>query len=146
MSVRLGETEPGAAVRRPSDRSADDPGVPAWGGVWRPAPNDPHGLSSGQTSGLSVAGPGPIPRRDWLGILALPGQNLTQPLVLDDRRVADPLQIVEHRIGQTQSLPADLEPPVRKVVDLDLLTDQPRGDLRRMQRELHPVVMHDQLP
>src|SRR3954471_15641219 len=60
MSVRLGETEPGAAVRRHSDRSADDPGVPAWGGVWRPAPNDPHGLSSGQTSGSSgVARPDP---------------------------------------------------------------------------------------
>src|SRR5215217_2815673 len=39
MSVRPGETEPGVAVRRPSDRSADGPGVPAWGGVWRPAPN-----------------------------------------------------------------------------------------------------------
>jgi hypothetical protein len=61
-----------------------------------------------------------VPRRDWLGILALldPGQNLAQPLVLDDRRVADPLQLVEHSIGQTQSLPVDLEPPVRKVVDL----------------------------
>ena len=45
-SVRPGETEPGAAVRRPSDRSADGPGVPAWGGVWRPAPNGQQGLSS----------------------------------------------------------------------------------------------------
>src|SRR5215212_171267 len=54
LSVRLGETEPGAAARRPSDRSAAGPGVPAWGGVWRPAPNGQRGLSSGQTSGSSV--------------------------------------------------------------------------------------------
>src|SRR3954462_2088748 len=54
MSVRLGETEPGAAVRRPSDRSADNPGGPAWGGVGRPAPNDLRGLSSGPTPGSSV--------------------------------------------------------------------------------------------
>src|ERR671921_520165 len=45
--------------------------------------------------------PGLIPRRDGLGVLALldPGQNLAQPLVLDDRCVADPLQLVEHGIG-----------------------------------------------
>src|SRR3954471_8729387 len=112
MSVRPGETEPGAAVRRPSDRSADGPGGPAWGGVWRPAPNDPHGLSSAQTSGSSVgARPDPptglVGHPGALGILALfdPGQNLTQPLVLDDRRVADPLQLVEHGIGQRHPPP-----------------------------------------
>src|SRR4051794_5893122 len=66
MSVRLGETEPGAAVRRPSDRSADNPGGPAWGGVGRPAPNDPRGLSSGQTSGSS-AGARPDPPTGLVG-------------------------------------------------------------------------------
>src|ERR687889_1683694 len=52
---------------------------------------------------------GPIPRRDGLGVLSLfdPSQDLAQPLVLDDRRVADPLQLVEHGIGQWKPLPAD---------------------------------------
>src|SRR3954467_6111088 len=100
MSVRPGETEPGAAVRRHSDRSADGPGGPAWGGVGRPAPNGQRGLSSGQTSGSSVVAR-LDPRRDWLGVLALldPGQNLAQSFVLDDGCMADPLQLVEHGIG-----------------------------------------------
>src|SRR3954463_7481258 len=48
-----------------------------------------------------ASGPGSIPRRDWLGVLALldPGQNLAQSFVLDDGCMADPLQLVEHRIG-----------------------------------------------
>src|SRR5215212_5144997 len=57
MSIRPGETEPGVAVRRPSDRSADGPGVPAWGGVWRPVPNGQRGLSLTQVFGLSVWAP-----------------------------------------------------------------------------------------
>lgn len=60
--------------------------------------------------------------------------------------MVDALQLVEHRIGQRQPFPADLQPPVRKVKDLHRLIHQPRRDLSRMQRELHAVVVHHQLP
>src|SRR4051794_30195898 len=73
LSVRLGETEPGAAVRRPSDRSAGGPGVPALDGTGRPGPNGQHGLSSGQTSGSSgVARPDPprgAGRASWRSLI-----------------------------------------------------------------------------
>src|SRR5215204_1969235 len=51
--------------------------------------------------------------------------------------MADPLQLVEHGIGQRQSLPGDLQPPVRKVVDLDLLALAPTT-VRRIRRFMEP--------
>jgi hypothetical protein len=35
--------------------------------------------------------------------------------------VADALQMVEDGLGQGQSLPADLQPAIRKVIDVDYL-------------------------
>jgi hypothetical protein len=60
-----------------------------------------------------------------VGLLILllpdPGQHLAKTLVLNDGRVADALQLVEDRIGQGQSLPADLQPAIGKVIDIDQL-------------------------
>ena len=61
VSVRSGGTEPGAAVRRPSARSADGPGVRVWTGTWQRAPGDPRDLSSGPPSGSSGGGLPPRP-------------------------------------------------------------------------------------
>src|SRR3954469_21080490 len=100
MSVRPGETEPGVAVRRHSDRSADGPGFQlgaGFGGLRQTVNAVFH-----QARLLARASwPGSIARRDWLGVLALldPGQNLAQSFVLDDGCMADPLQLVEHGIG-----------------------------------------------
>jgi hypothetical protein len=59
------------------------------------------------------------------GLLVLllldPGQHLAETLVLDDGGVADALQMVEDGVGQGQSLSADLQPAIRKVIDVDYL-------------------------
>ena len=51
-----------------------------------------------------------------VGLLILllfdPGQHLAETLVLDDGRMADALQLVEGRVKQGQSLPADLQPAI----------------------------------
>ena len=57
----------------------------------------------------------------WLSILLFldPGKNFAETLVLDNGSVTDPLQLVESRIGQGPPLPANLQPTIRKVIDLD---------------------------
>ena len=59
-----------------------------------------------------------------MGLLVLllldPGQHFAETLVLDDGRVADALQMVEDGVGQGQSLPADLQPAIGKVIDVTL--------------------------
>jgi hypothetical protein len=54
-------------------------------------------------------------------LLLNPGQHLAETLVLDDGRVADALQLVEGGVRQGQSLPADLQPAIGKVIDVDQL-------------------------
>jgi hypothetical protein len=65
-----------------------------------------------------------------VGLLILllldPGQHLAETLVFDDGRVADALQLVEGGVSQGQSLPADLQPAIGKVVDVDQLACQRR--------------------
>jgi hypothetical protein len=59
-------------------------------------------------------------------LLLDPGQHLAETLFLDDGRVADALQQLEGAIGQGQSLPADLQPTIGKVIDVDQLACQCR--------------------
>jgi hypothetical protein len=58
-----------------------------------------------------------------VGLLVLllldPGQHLAETLVLDDGRVADALQLVEDGVGQGQSLPADFQPAIGKVINVN---------------------------
>ena len=56
-----------------------------------------------------------------------PGQSFRKPLVLDNRRLGDPLVFIEHAISQSDALPADLESPVRKLVSLDVFAGQSRS-------------------
>src|SRR3979411_122180 len=84
-----------------------------------------------------------------MGLLVLllldPGQHFDETLVLDDGRVADALQMVEDGVGQGQSLPADLQPAIGKVIDVDYLAGQCRRCLIGTQHELHGVVIYYQM-
>src|SRR3954469_18953740 len=101
MSVRPGETEPGVAVRRHSDRSAPTAQAVQLGAGLGGLRQTVNAVFHQARLLARASWPGSIPRRDWLGVLALldPGQNLAQSFVLDDGCMADPLQLVEHGIG-----------------------------------------------
>src|SRR3954452_24531174 len=75
--------------------------------------------------GLLVAPPLALGQQPWrraLIVLALDeGQDLAQALVLDDRRLIDPLVLVERPVRQGQPLPAHLQPPVCEDVGVDIL-------------------------
>src|SRR3954447_4759512 len=52
------------------------------------------------------------------------GQHRPEPLVLHDRRLIDPLALVEHPIGQLTALVFDRQTPIRIVADHHTLTRQ----------------------
>jgi hypothetical protein len=74
-------------------------------------------------------------------LLLDPSQHLAETFVLDDGRMADALQLVEGGVRQRQSLPADLQPAVGKVIDVDQLARHCRRCLIGPQHELHAVII-----
>src|SRR5918994_7416430 len=74
-----------------------------------------------------------------------PGQSFRKPLVLNNRRLGDPLVFIEHAISQSDALPADLEPPVRKLVSLDVLAGQSHAQRRLLQNDPLAVIGERQL-
>jgi hypothetical protein len=53
---------------------------------------------------------------------------------------------VDGAVGQGQALVPNLDPSVRKVVDIDLLAGQGAGDVVRIEDKHHPVVLDRRLP
>src|ERR1700737_1969310 len=70
-------------------------------------------------------------------LLLDPSQHLAKTLVLDDGRVADALQLVEGGVRQGQSLPADLQLAIGKVIDVDQLACHCRRTLGWDKAKLH---------
>jgi hypothetical protein len=70
---------------------------------------------------------------------------LPEDAVRDDGRVADALQLVEGGLRQGQSLPADLQPAIGKVINVDQLARHCCRCLIGPQHELHAVVIDHEL-
>src|SRR5713226_1792420 len=59
--------------------------------------------------------------------------------------MTDALQLVEGRIRQRPTFPANLQPPIRKVIDLDHFAAKANCQAFRLKRQLHATVVHYQL-
>jgi len=73
-----------------------------------------------------------------------PGQDLAQALVLNNG-MTDALQLVEGRVRQRPAFPANLQPPIRKVIDLDHFAAKANCQTFLLKRQLHTTVVHHQL-
>src|SRR5258707_1152322 len=69
-----------------------------------------------------------------------PGQDLAQALVLDNGGMTNALQLVEGRIRQRPAFPANLQPPIRKVIDLDHFAAKANCQTFGLKRQLHATV------
>jgi hypothetical protein len=58
---------------------------------------------------------------------------------------ADTLQLVEGRARQSSPFPANFQPPIRKVIDVDHFAAKANGQALRLKRQLHAAVLHHQL-
>ena len=74
-----------------------------------------------------------------------PGQDLAQALVLDNGGMTDALQLVEGAVRQRRAFPANLQPPIRKVIDIDHFATKANRYAVRLKRQLHTTVVHHQL-
>src|SRR5258708_286064 len=74
-----------------------------------------------------------------------PGQDLAQALVLDNGGMTDALQLVEGRVRQRPAFPANLQPPIRKVIDLDHFATKANCQAFGLKRQLHTTYVHHQL-
>jgi hypothetical protein len=74
-----------------------------------------------------------------------PGQGLREALVLDDRRVRDPLFLVEDAIRQSDAFPTHFEPTVGKLVGLDVFAGQTSRQRRLVQNNPLAVVGQGEL-
>src|SRR5258707_3454833 len=54
--------------------------------------------------------------------------------------MTDALQLVEGRIRQRPTFPANLQPPIRKVIDLDHFAAKANCQAFRLKRQLHATV------
>lgn len=59
--------------------------------------------------------------------------------------MTDPLQFFEDRIRQKPAFPANPQPSIREVVDLDHFPAQAKPWTLTLERQLHLVVVHHQL-
>src|SRR5882724_7123822 len=59
--------------------------------------------------------------------------------------MADTLQLVEGRVRQRPAFPANLQPPIRKVIDIDHFAAKANCQAFRLERQLHTTVVHYQL-
>ena len=74
-----------------------------------------------------------------------PGQNLSETLVLDNGGMTDALQLVECGVRQRSAFPANLQPPIRKVIDIDHFATKANRYAFSLKRQLHTTVVHHQL-
>src|SRR6202035_460159 len=74
-----------------------------------------------------------------------PSQDLAQALVLDNGGMADAVQLVDARVSKRPAFPANLQPPIRKVIDLDHFAAKANCQAFRLKRQLHATVVHHQL-
>ena len=74
-----------------------------------------------------------------------PRQNLPETLVLDNGRMTDALQLVEGGVRQRLAFPANLQSPIRKVIDIDHFATEANRYTFRLKRQLHTTVVHHQL-
>ena len=70
---------------------------------------------------------------------------MAEPLVLDDRCVADTLVLAEDTVGKQHALPTHLKGPVEEVVELDVLAGKLLGDSASFQDDLLAVVVEAEL-
>ena len=66
-------------------------------------------------------------------------------LVLGNGRMGHPLILVEHGVGQRDTLPAELQPAVRELIAVHVSARQIAGDLVLGQDDPQPVVGKGQL-
>src|SRR4051794_24899156 len=59
--------------------------------------------------------------------------------------MTDALQLVEGRVRQRSAFPANLQSPIRKVIDLDHFAPKANCQAFRFKRQLHATVVHHQL-
>jgi hypothetical protein len=69
-----------------------------------------------------------------------PGQNLPETLVLDDGGMTDALQLVEGGVRQRPAFPANLQPPIRKIIDIDHFAAKANRHAFRLKRQLHTIL------
>src|SRR6202030_653222 len=74
-----------------------------------------------------------------------PGQNLSERLVLDNGGMTDTLQLVEGGVRQRPAFPTNLQPPIRKIIDVDHFAAKANRYAFGLKRELHTTVVHHQL-
>ncbi len=72
------------------------------------------------------------------------GQRRTQALVLNNRRLGDPPQLVVGAEGQIKALVADGQSSIRVIKHCDPLAGEGTGDLVRLENEQHLVVLKRQ--
>jgi hypothetical protein len=59
--------------------------------------------------------------------------------------MTDSLQFVEGRVRQRSTFPANFQPPIRKVIDVDHFAAKANCQAFRLKRQLHTTVVHHQL-
>src|SRR6267378_7555124 len=59
--------------------------------------------------------------------------------------MTDALELVEGRVRQRPAFPANLQSPIRKVIDIDHFATKANGQALRLKRQLHTAVVHHQL-
>ncbi len=59
--------------------------------------------------------------------------------------MTDALQLVEGGVRQRRAFPANLQPPIRKVIDIDHFATKANRYAVRLKRQLHTTVVHHQL-
>jgi hypothetical protein len=72
-------------------------------------------------------------------------ESVAQSLVVDDSCVANTLLFAENSIGKQESLPPDLEGPVREVVKLDVLACDVLRNVVSLQDDLLAVIVEGEL-
>jgi hypothetical protein len=72
-------------------------------------------------------------------------KNVPETLVLDDGGMTNSLQLVEGGVSQRSAFPANLEPPVRKVIDIDHFATKAKRYAFRLEHQLHTIVVYHQL-
>ena len=89
---------------------------------------------------------GMVLRRGWRSCCSLIQARISpEALVLDNGGMTDALQLVESRVRQRPAFPANLQPPIRKVIDLDHFAAKANCQAFRLERQLHATVVHHQL-
>src|ERR1700678_1566976 len=69
-----------------------------------------------------------------------PGQNLSETLVLGDGGVTDALQLVEGGVRQRPAFLANLQPPIRKIIDIDHFAAKANRYVLGLKRQLQTTV------